>query len=147
MAGLLSARGVAHQKRGGLGGSPAFDPGAEVLLWDTLGELPFLYPAADAAFVGGSLVPVGGHNLLEPAAQGVPVLWGPHAFQFREIARDLAGSGGGVQVADAGDLEAALGRWVGDPGLAPQAGGKARAFVQSQRGAAARTAQTILKLL
>jgi 3-deoxy-D-manno-octulosonic-acid transferase len=76
-----------------------------VLLGDTMGELLFLYALADSAFVGGSLVPNGGHNLLEPAALAKPVLSGPHLFNFLEIA---------AQLRDAGALQ----KW-----MMPKAGG------------------------
>ncbi len=77
-------------------------PGAEtsVLVGDTMGELLFLYALADLAFVGGSLVPNGGHNLLEPAALGKPVLSGPHLFNFLDIAGQLREAGALVEVAD-----------------------------------------------
>ena len=76
-----------------------------VLLGDTMGELLFLYALADVAFVGGSLVANGGHNLLEPAALGLPVLSGPHLFNFQEIAAQLRKAGGLVEVADARTLQ------------------------------------------
>lgn len=80
----------------------------EVLVGDTMGELLFLYALADIAFVGGSLVPNGGHNLLEPAALGKPVLSGPHLFNFLEIAAQLRDAGALQEVADAGELAAAV---------------------------------------
>jgi 3-deoxy-D-manno-octulosonic-acid transferase len=79
--------------------------GDQVLLGDTMGELLFLYALADVAFVGGSLVPNGGHNLLEPAALGLPVLSGPHVFNFLEIAAQLRRAGGLVEVTDAQTLQ------------------------------------------
>ena len=80
----------------------------QVLVGDTLGELLFLYALADLAFVGGSLVANGGHNLLEPAALGKPLLAGPHLFNFLEIAAQLREAGDLLEVADAGQLHAAL---------------------------------------
>lgn len=74
--------------------------GDQLLLGDTMGELLFLYALADVAFVGGSLVPNGGHNLLEPAALGLPVLSGPHLFNFLEIAAQLREAGALAEVAD-----------------------------------------------
>ncbi|PZP25207.1 lipid IV(A) 3-deoxy-D-manno-octulosonic acid transferase [Pseudomonas kuykendallii] len=76
------------------------DAGTSVLVGDTMGELLFLYALADLAFVGGSLVPNGGHNLLEPAALGKPVLSGPHLFNFLDIAAQLREAGALVEVAD-----------------------------------------------
>lgn len=71
----------------------------EVLLGDTMGEVPLFYAASDVAFVGGSLVPIGGHNLLEPAAMGKPVVTGPHLFQTQEIS-DMLGNAGALRVAE-----------------------------------------------
>jgi 3-deoxy-D-manno-octulosonic-acid transferase len=80
----------------------------QVLLLDTLGELAEFYAAGDVAFVGGSLVAVGGHNLLEPAALGVPVLSGPQQFNSPELARVLGEQGALTIVHDAAELAAAL---------------------------------------
>ncbi|RRV17542.1 lipid IV(A) 3-deoxy-D-manno-octulosonic acid transferase [Pseudomonas saudiphocaensis] len=76
----------------------------QVLLGDTMGELLFLYALADVAFVGGSLVPTGGHNLLEPAALGKPVLTGPHLFNFLDIAAQLRDAGALVEITNAAEL-------------------------------------------
>ncbi len=76
----------------------------QVLLGDTMGELLFLYALADLAFVGGSLVPTGGHNLLEPAALGKPVLTGPHLFNFLDIAAQLREAGALIEITDAAEL-------------------------------------------
>lgn len=84
-------------------------PAQQVLLGDSMGELPFFYAMADLAFVGGSLIPHGGHNLLEPAALRLPILTGPHLFNFLEIARQLHLAGALEQVMDG---EALAGRLV-----------------------------------
>ncbi|MBF6617234.1 MAG: lipid IV(A) 3-deoxy-D-manno-octulosonic acid transferase [Candidimonas sp.] len=76
----------------------------QVLLGDTMGELLFLYALADVAFVGGSLVPTGGHNLLEPAALGKPVLTGPHLFNFLDIAAQMRDAGALTEITDAAEL-------------------------------------------
>ncbi len=89
------------------GRSAPFAPG-EVLLVDTIGELMKLYALATVVFVGGSLVPTGGHNVLEPASLGVPVLFGPHMENFREIAALVLGCGGGLQVSDGSELTSTL---------------------------------------
>ena len=95
-------------------------PGAEtsVLVGDTMGELLFLYALADLAFVGGSLVPNGGHNLLEPAALGKPVLSGPHLFNFLDIAAQLREAGALVEVADGDALAERLDGLFADPARA-----------------------------
>ncbi len=91
-----------------------FRPG-EVLLVDTVGELMRFYAIADLAFVGGSLVPTGGHNILEPASLGTPVLFGPHMHNFRESAALLLAGGGGFQVKDGDDLATLLQSLLDDP--------------------------------
>ncbi|MEF3168789.1 MAG: hypothetical protein K6360_05575 [Deltaproteobacteria bacterium] len=107
----------------------------DVVILDTLGELFRCYGVCDAAFVGGSLVPVGGHNLVEPAAWGVPVLFGPHVESCREMARGLATSGGGLMVAGVEDLASALERLFIDHTARKIAGKKARGVVEKNQGA------------
>ncbi|MEE4818025.1 lipid IV(A) 3-deoxy-D-manno-octulosonic acid transferase [Pseudomonas alliivorans] len=99
-------------------GTQAVTPDVSVLLGDTMGELLFLYALADTAFVGGSLVPNGGHNLLEPAALAKPVLSGPHLFNFLEIAALLRSAGALTEVSDSAALAGAVQRLFDQPGLA-----------------------------
>ncbi len=106
-----------------------------VYLVDSMGELPLFLAAADAAFIGGSLVPVGGHNLLEAAALAVPVAIGPHCFNFAEISRRLVAEGGAVQVADAEALGPLLAAWLGDAAERTRIGEQGFAFVARNRGA------------
>jgi 3-deoxy-D-manno-octulosonic-acid transferase len=108
--------------------------GAAVLLLDTLGELMDFYAAADVAFVGGSLVPIGGHNLLEPAAIGVPVLSGPHQFNSPQVARALIEQHGLIIVNSATELEQALARLLNDPQARSVQGAAARAVIDANRG-------------
>lgn len=82
----------------------SYDPNAQVFVLDTLGQLLMYYAAADIAFVGGSLVPVGGHNMLEPACLGLPVLTGSYLFNFTEIASLLANVDALIQVTSAEQL-------------------------------------------
>ena len=111
------------------------DADTAVYLGDTMGELPVVLAAADVAFVGGSLVPTGGHNLLEPAAVGVPVLTGPHAFNFAEITRLLVQKEAAVQVADAAALGDWLTRWLGDAAERARIGENGRRTIEQNRGA------------
>ena len=120
---------------------------ADVLLVDTMGELAALYAAADVAFVGGSLVPVGGHNLLEPAALGVPVITGPYTANSGEIARELMLRGGAVRVADAQTLANVLGQFFADPKMRQRVGACGREFVEAHRGTVARLIDVIDPLL
>lgn len=124
-------------------------PGADldVVLVDQMGVLCDWYAAADVAFVGGSLVPVGGHNLLEPAALARPVLAGPHSFNAPEVARCLIEAGGAREVRSAGELSAALDAWLKDPVEAARCGALAAAAVAAHRGAAARNAALLAPLL
>ena len=119
----------------------------QVYLLDTLGELKFFYAAADVAFVGGSLVPNGGHNLLEPAAVGLPVLFGPHVFNFTEIAERIKDCGAGAEVADANELAHQLGELIASPLLRNQWGIQAQAFVNANQGAARRVLQHLMPFI
>nr|VFJ67348.1 MAG: 3-deoxy-D-manno-octulosonic-acid transferase [Candidatus Kentron sp. FW] len=109
--------------------------GADVLIGDTMGELPVLYAASDVAFVGGSLVRVGGHNMLEPAVLGIPALFGPHVFNFMEIAQNLCDHGGARQVQTGQELAGILVMLLQDTNARGDMGEKAEAFVQGNRGA------------
>jgi 3-deoxy-D-manno-octulosonic-acid transferase len=140
VAELLTRRGVKFARRSS---REAVHDDAQVLLGDTLGELPTLYAAADAAFVGGSLAPIGGHNLLEPAALGLPVLTGPSYFNGKEIARILLQKGAAIEVADPADLAAALLRFFNDPAEAARVGGIGLAVLAANRGSVARLAALI----
>jgi 3-deoxy-D-manno-octulosonic-acid transferase len=110
----------------------------EVLLIDTLGELQAFYGAADVAFVGGSLVPIGGHNLLEPAALGVPVLTGPNNYNAEDIAAQMIGSDAARVVHDAGELGSELERLLTDEQQRHALGQRGLAFIETNRGALAR---------
>ena len=121
------------QVRRSQGGSPA--PTDQVLLGDTMGELVMLYACADVAFVGGSLVPSGGHNYLEPAALGLPVLSGPHRFNFTEISDLLQGAGALQLVNDSQGISEALLTLLQDPKARKQAGDAGLAVVAANQGA------------
>ncbi|HWW29077.1 MAG TPA: lipid IV(A) 3-deoxy-D-manno-octulosonic acid transferase [Steroidobacteraceae bacterium] len=136
VAELLARRGLRFARRSS-SAVPAAD-GSEVLLVDTVGELARLYASADVAFVGGSLVPIGGHNLLEPAALGLPVLTGPFQFNSREIATLLLRRGAALEVSDARELAAAVRRLFDDPGERQRIGAIGRDIVASNRGSVAR---------
>ncbi|HWK75347.1 MAG TPA: glycosyltransferase, partial [Povalibacter sp.] len=118
-----------------------------VLLADTLGELLMLYAACDVAFVGGSLVPIGGHNLLEPAALERPVLSGPNNFNAPDIARLLFESGAALEVPSGDALATTLRDLASDPERRSQMGTAARAIVEANRGALARVMALIEPLL
>ncbi|MCG6871993.1 MAG: lipid IV(A) 3-deoxy-D-manno-octulosonic acid transferase [Gammaproteobacteria bacterium] len=128
------------------GGGP-LDPQVSVYIGDTIGELPLQYAAADVAFVGGSLTPVGGHNVLEACALGRPVLFGPHMENFREIAELVLEAGAGVQLRDAGELLAGLLDFLGDAERRDRVGRAGEALIEAHRGALAQTRGAIERLL
>jgi 3-deoxy-D-manno-octulosonic-acid transferase len=109
-----------------------------VLLVDTVGELAALYASADVAFVGGSLAAIGGHNLLEPAALGLPVLTGPSFFNSKEIAQLLLDRGAALQVDNAQDLAAVLTRLLDDPKERQRIGNIGKEIVAANRGSVER---------
>jgi 3-deoxy-D-manno-octulosonic-acid transferase len=140
VAALLGAAGVKFARRSDAGARPAQ---SQVLLVDTLGELQRLYASADIAFVGGSLVPIGGHNLLEPASLGLPVLSGPYNANGKEIAASLAAHGALKIVTDGGQLTQALEGLFADPSLRRRMGEAGRALVAANRGSVARLLELI----
>jgi 3-deoxy-D-manno-octulosonic-acid transferase len=154
VADLLTSRGLRFTRRsegatagGTSAGAAAPASAAQVLLVDTVGELGALYGTADVAFVGGSLVPIGGHNLLEPAALGIPVLTGPHYFNGKDIARLLLDRGAALQVNDARELAAAVKRLLADPTERRRVGAIGREIVEANRGSVARLLALIEALL
>lgn len=135
VATLLERRRVPYVRRSS---GAACAASTEVMLVDSLGELMQFYAAADLAFVGGSLVPVGGHNLLEPAALGIATLTGPHNFNAQEIADMLIESGAVEVVTDERALRAAVEALLADPAERARRGTTGRAAFERNRGALAR---------
>lgn len=119
----------------------------EVLLVDTMGELADVYRAADLAFLGGSLIPHGGQNMMEPAALGLPVLYGPHTGNFTETVAVLGRAGGGRTVADAGELRFALEELLADEDKRRQLGAAAREAIVKAQGATGRNVELLRGLL
>jgi 3-deoxy-D-manno-octulosonic-acid transferase len=114
---------------------------------DAMGELLRYYAASDVAFVGGSLAPIGGHNVLEPAALSKPVLVGPHTFNFVDITNQLLDAGAAIRVTGAGDLEEAVSRLFRDPERRDRMGRASRDLVKGGQGALARTLEITSELL
>jgi 3-deoxy-D-manno-octulosonic-acid transferase len=121
------------QRLGEKAGAAAASAG--VLLVDTLGELLDFYAAADVAFVGGSLIPIGGHNLLEPAALGLPILTGPYNANGADIAQLLIARGAAEVVHNAGELGGRVSMLLSDPYERNRIGALGRDSVDSNRGA------------
>jgi 3-deoxy-D-manno-octulosonic-acid transferase len=123
------------------------EPRVDVVVLDTIGELAQLYQIATVVFVGGSLVDIGGHNILEPAVFGKPIVFGPHVHNFAEIARTFIENRGAIQVRDAVDLETSIIELLADPVRRASLGAAARALVEANRGARAKTFAVISQLL
>lgn len=138
VASWLAASGIPFARRSAL---TVDRPGAAgVILLDTLGELGALWTLADMGFVGGSLDGKrGGQSMIEPAARGVPACFGPHIWNFKDIARQLVACGGAIMLEGPQGLEGTLREWLDHPARREAAGRAAKAFVATQQGATART--------
>ena len=132
VAALVERQGFALARRSA---HEACGEQVSVFLGDTMGELPAFLAAGDAAFIGGSLVPTGGHNLLEASAAGVPVAVGPHVFNFAQVTELLVREGAALQVADAKELAHCLQGWLGDAAERTRVGEQGRRVVQENQGA------------
>jgi 3-deoxy-D-manno-octulosonic-acid transferase len=122
-------------------------PDADVVVLDTIGELARLYQIASVVFVGGSLVDAGGHNILEPAMFGKAIVFGPHMHNFAEISAEFLRGGAAVQVGTTRELGECLVDLVGDGVRRASLGAAARAIVEGNRGAKARTMAVVTALL
>jgi len=118
-----------------------------VFFGDTMGEVTLFYAASDLAFVGGSLVPVGGHNLLEPAALGVPIITGPHVFNAQEIADSFLNNSACRMVADTAELVATVDEMLASTEQARELGTKGFNILNNSRGALRRLLDVIAPLL
>ena len=123
------------------------EPRNDVVVLDTIGELAQLFQVATVVFVGGSLVDAGGHNILEPAVFGKPIVFGPHMHNFAEIARTFLDNGAAMQVRSGRDLESALLDLLGDPVRRASLGAAARALVEANRGARGKSIAVLAALL
>lgn len=140
--GLINKAGYECQRRSRLKG-----PVKDILLLDTIGELRSFYSVCDIAFVGGSLVKVGGHNLLEPAAMKKPVIFSRYMYNFKEISEALISSGGGVIVKDKEDLYDKIDNLLADQALARRIGLNAFKVIEANTGATKRTVELISRLI
>ncbi len=144
VAALTEASGLTLARR-----SQTTVPDATVDVWlgDSMGEMPAYYAAADVAFVGGSLVPLGGQNLIEACACGVPVLVGPHTFNFADATEQAIAAGAARRVADAAEMIAAAAGLLADDSARSRASAAALAFSSMHGGATARTVAALLTLI
>jgi 3-deoxy-D-manno-octulosonic-acid transferase len=123
------------------------EPRADVVILDTIGELAHLFQAATVVFIGGSLVDQGGHNILEPAVHGKPIVFGPYMQNFAEIAETFLKNKAAIQVSGQGELADVLVRLIGDPVERASLSAAARALVEANRGAKQRTLAVMSELL
>jgi 3-deoxy-D-manno-octulosonic-acid transferase len=140
--GLINKSGYDCQRRTNLRG-----PIKDVLLLDTIGELRSFYALCDIAFVGGSLVKVGGHNLLEPAAMKKPVIFSRYMFNFKEISEALLSAGGGILVKDKKDLYDQFDNLLSNKELAKRVGEQAFSVIEMNSGAARKTLDAVGRLI
>lgn len=127
--------------------APAAMNGKPVILGDTMGDLRKFYSLAAAIFVGRSLVPMGGSDMMEAAALGKCTMFGPHAFNFRQTVEALLKGGGAIQVADKDDLLANMKRCLAEPAYAAQIAQAGQAVIRQNQGATARTMESLARLL
>lgn len=144
---LLSSSNLPYSLRSEIEGTPGPMASGNVLLVDTVGELLQFYAVADLIFVGGSLVPIGGHNILEAALLKKPVLFGPHMHNFKEISRLLVKAGGGLVVADGEEFFRVATNLLEEPERCQEMGAKGYALLQDNRGATERTLHAIERIM
>jgi 3-deoxy-D-manno-octulosonic-acid transferase len=142
VASLVSARGFTLARRSQLDPDHGVD-GADVLLGDSMGEMFAYYAACDCAYIGGSLLPLGGQNLIEACALGKPVLVGEHTFNFLDATNEAVGDGAALRVPGADALVATAVRLLGDGAARVAMGEKALAFARRHRGATLRTVELV----
>jgi 3-deoxy-D-manno-octulosonic-acid transferase len=137
---MVRERGLAVQRRSALALPGArVDSATRVVLGDSMGEMFAYYATCDVAFIGGSLAPLGGQNLIEAAALGKPVLIGRHTFNFAQVTEDAVAAGGALRIGDAADLMAQAARLLSDDDARTAMGRAGLAFANQHRGATVRT--------
>ncbi|HYD82234.1 MAG TPA: lipid IV(A) 3-deoxy-D-manno-octulosonic acid transferase [Paucimonas sp.] len=138
VAAMIAARGLSVARRSALG-QDDLPSATRVLLGDTMGEMFAYHSSADVVCIGGSLLPLGGHNLIEACAVGKPVLIGPHTFNFSVVTEEAIAAGAALRVPDAGTMLEHAVRLLRDQARREEMGGKSLAFARRHRGATART--------
>jgi 3-deoxy-D-manno-octulosonic-acid transferase len=141
---LIRSRGRRSVRRSQL---PRVERDGAVILLDSVGELAALYAIADVVFVGGSLVPYGGQNVMEPALRRKPVLFGPHVMNFREVAGLILEAGGGIEVKDGESLGAAVQMLLADEKRRVEMGNAAYEAIRARQGAVKKSAELIERYL
>jgi 3-deoxy-D-manno-octulosonic-acid transferase len=141
----IEARGLAYRRRSSLGYE--VPPEVQVVLGDSMGEMFAYYVAADLAFIGGSLLPLGGQNLIEACAVGTPVLIGEHTFNFAAVSNDAVAEGAAIRVQDATAMLQQAAALLADDDTRRAMGMRAREYALQHRGATARTVWLLAPLL
>lgn len=145
IARLLEARQISYLRRSELNAQQHAPP--KVLLLDTIGELAYLYQLADVVFVGGSLVPTGGHNIIEVAYFSKPILFGPHMENFKEISKAFLESEAALQVHSGEELPGKISELLKNPATREALGHKARQVIGDNQGAVGRTLEIVERYL
>ena len=143
----LTESGLRYRKRTQLAEDREMETDLDLILLDTIGELFSLYSIAEVAFVGGSLIPFGGHNALEPAMHSVPVLFGPYIDHFKESSQLLMESGGAIKVSDSQELYQRLLELLHDENKRKKMGQKARELIERHQGPTDKTVELLLHLI
>ena len=144
VAGLVAAKGLTLQRRSQLGDAQV---NADVLLGDSMGEMFAYYAACDCAYIGGSLLPLGGQNLIEACALARPVIVGPHTFNFAQATEEAIAAGGALRVGDAAEMLQQGVRLLADRGARATMGQRAAAFAGAHKGATLRTLELLRPLI
>jgi len=142
---MLQKRNLRYEKKSQMNGREGSS--ADAIFLDTLGDLPAFYSVADVAFIGGSLVDAGGHNLMEPARFGKPVLFGPYMTNFADVAKEMKRKGGGVEVHGREDLIREISALLTDRGRAERMGRIAYSVVEGDRGVMDRSIALVSRYL
>lgn len=149
VAGQIQARKIRMMKRSELQNLSAntIDDDVRILLGDSMGEMFMYYAACDVAFIGGSLLKLGGQNLIEACALGKPVLIGPHTFNFEAITKDAICAGAAIRIQTASELMTEADKLFSHEALRAEMGMKAQQFAHNQHGATDRTIALLAPLL
>jgi 3-deoxy-D-manno-octulosonic-acid transferase len=147
VARMVEERGLSLMRRSALSERSDCEVDSEVLLGDSMGEMFAYYAACDCAFIGGSLLPLGGQNLIEACAVGKPVLVGEHTFNFLQATEEAVAAGAALRVPDAGALMLEAARLLGDNAARARMGEQALAFAGRHRGATLRTVELLRQFI
>jgi 3-deoxy-D-manno-octulosonic-acid transferase len=147
VARMIAGRGLTLARRSEIDGQEALPRNVRVVLGDSMGEMFAYYAACDIAFIGGSLLPLGGQNLIEACALGKPVLTGPHTFNFSTVSEDAISAGAALRVADAAVMLQQAVRLLQANDQRGVMGARAKAFAEQHRGATARTMALLQRLV